>query len=360
MKLCWGSDFFNVGNAYGYSIHNRMMREHVGQIAEITDDAPVALTICSGDKFRPVPGKKNFLFTMFETPEIPQSYIDNLPLADHIVVPCQWLKIVFAKYTDRPISWCWEGVDPEKFAFIERQAPRGGSRFRYLWVGAPNPRKGYQVVTQFAKVVEKIAHVELYLKTTTPKKTPNEEIRKWARENWKSLIERYGPDDAEAQLQVMLKREDIAGKIHVQGRYQNIIVDTRDIAFEELIGLYHSAHCFLLPTLGEGFGLTLCEAMATGLPCVATSVTGTKDFFDSEVGYPIRYQWTARRLEQYDLNTHVAMPDANDFVKKAVKVFSNYPKALRKGQAGADRIRSKFIWAKAAERLVEILKNGAN
>ncbi|MFQ5841057.1 MAG: hypothetical protein ACE5I8_01360, partial [Thermodesulfobacteriota bacterium] len=57
LSITWGTDFFNIGNAYGYSVHNRMMRQHVEKIANITHEANVALTICSADKFKPVPGK---------------------------------------------------------------------------------------------------------------------------------------------------------------------------------------------------------------------------------------------------------------------------------------------------------------
>ncbi len=89
---------------------------------------------------------------------------------------------------------------------------------------------------------------------------------------------------------------------------------------------------------------------------MATSVTGTKDFFDSEVGYQINYRWVPWRLEQYSLYTSAVMPDVNDFVKKAVRVPENYGKALERGRKAAERIRSKFVWEKAAERLVEIIK----
>lgn len=358
-KLCWGSDYFNVGNAYGYSVHNRMMREYVGRIVTLDDDAPVALTIASGDKFMPVPGKrKNFAFSMFETPDLPKTYVENLERADHLIVPCRWLEVVFKRhFPTKPVSWCWEGTDPELFTYVERRLPfSSGKRFRYLWVGAPNPRKGYFLVNQFARVVERVPHVELYMKTTAPPRPSDEEIEQYVKRNWARLVERYGELGARNLIQDMRSRKDVAGKIHVWGEHKNIIVDTRDLSVQELVELYHSAHCFLLPTLGEGFGLTLCEAMATGLPCVATSVTGTKDFFDSEVGYPIRYQWTNTRLDNYDLSTKIPLPDVNDFVVKATRVAENYHKALRKGERAAERIRSKFTWPKAAERLIQILE----
>ena len=41
---------------------------------------------------------------------------------------------------------------------------------------------------------------------------------------------------------------------------------------------------FLFPSFFEGFGLVLLEAMACGLPLLASDATGAPDFLDSENG----------------------------------------------------------------------------
>ncbi len=45
----------------------------------------------------------------------------------------------------------------------------------------------------------------------------------------------------------------------------------------ELISLYHEADVFALPSLFEGFGLVLLEAMAAGLPFVSTAVGAARE-----------------------------------------------------------------------------------
>jgi glycosyltransferase involved in cell wall biosynthesis len=357
--LHWAAVYqWDAGSYFGYSVFIAKLREYVSQLIELNDAAPVALTIASGDKFRPVPGKKNFCFSMFETPDLPRVYIEHLGKADELIVPCQWLKEVFERhFPGKKVHWCWLGTDPEVFTFKERKLPFAeGKRFRYLWLGAATPRKGYELVNRFAEVIAGLPQFELYLKTTVPKKLSGDEFTNWLGTNWKALVERYGEHDADRIIREMLDREDISGKIHTSGEHGNVIVDTRVLNEKELAELYHSAHCFLLPTLAEGFGLTLCEAMATGLPCVATSVTGTKDFFDPEVGYTIKYEWQDDHLRIYDLHTVFAMPDVNDFVMQAVEVAQQYPRALKKGERAAERIRGKFTWPIAAQRLVDIIR----
>ena len=46
---------------------------------------------------------------------------------------------------------------------------------------------------------------------------------------------------------------------------------------ERLIGILHSCHMLALPSLVEGFGHVILEAMSVGLPVIATPNTGAPD-----------------------------------------------------------------------------------
>ena len=353
LKVCWpNSEASFVGNAYGYNHHNAMMRKHLGRHVEYDEDAQIVVQIVPADKFVPILGKFNVLFTMWEFLDLPQSYIDGINKADRILVPCSFCKDLFKRYTTKPVEVCWEGVDPEIYRYHERKPT---VPFRFLWVGAPNPRKGYQLILESVKLIEQMEGVEMYIKTTVPKMN-------WIQffvNAWKKRKEIFGNEFRRQSLWRMLARiprPQLADKVLTYGRHKNIIFDTRKLPIEDLIELYNSAHCFILPSYGEGWGLTLSEAMATGAPCVATKHTGTADFFDEGVGYVIEHEERLQELKNYKLTTKGYTPDTNSMVKEMFAVMRDYKKALKKGRAASIRILKDFTWEKSAHRMHEILR----
>ena len=56
---------------------------------------------------------------------------------------------------------------------------------------------------------------------------------------------------------------------------------------QDLPRLYQSVDAFVLPSRGEGWGRPVAEAMAMGLPTIATNFSGQTAFLDSTTGFPI-------------------------------------------------------------------------
>lgn len=313
-------------NVYGYYTHNEMLRAAVEKIAVLDHNAEDALTIVSAERFDPVPDKFNWLFTMFEGLDLPDIYRWKAEKADYLLTPSTWAGGVFKKKLPyKPIHVVHHGVDPI-FSYLRRSLPGPKQKFRFLWVGAPNKRKGYdEIMWVWDRLKMKNRNdVELYLKTAGARG---------------------------------LKYD------HKVTFGTNLIVDSRDVSTEELASIYHSAHCFLFPSRGEGFGLTLAEAMRTGLPCVATHYGGMLDYFDEEVGYPLGYfignaEFTFPRSDGRHIRvwSRLGMPEVGDLAGWMDYIPNHYDEALEKGKKAHERIAEFFTWELSAERLVSLMK----
>lgn len=310
LKIYWPTPAELDGNAFGYFNHAKHMRDEVDNLIGLVgeEEAEAVVWVWSADQWRgPIEGKINILFTMFESEDsIPRSYAVNIQKADYLLVPCSHCETVFRKYTDKPIYVIQEGVDIDLFSYKKREFKLP---FRYLWVGAPNPRKGSDEISIIAQSIQGNKDVELYVKTT------------------------------------------VSNKLLRNG---NIIFDSRRLSNEELVKLYQDSHCFVLPSRGEGWGLTLSEAMSTGLPCIAPKHTGISMYFDDYVGYCCKTYLKTIFLENYALYSQWNYPDVNDILRLMGHVLNNYDEALQKGKLSRRRMEN-FTWAKAGQRMVEVL-----
>lgn len=354
IKIHWATKEHNIpGNALGYNQHNSAMRKFSEPYLEFDDSADIALTICPADLFVPVAGKFNVLFTMWESLDLPNNYLQRIVRADVLIVPCTFCRDLLRPHFEGPIYVCREGIDPSKFQYHERHLLWPGEKFRFLWIGASNPRKGYPIIVEIAdKIVQRYKNIEIYLKTTTQKMDRKTYVTKlWKQRN---AIRSENPSTFKEMLS-RAKNPDVSDKVIKTGQHENVIWDSRILPFNELVELYNSAHCFLFPTFGEGWGLTLCEAMATGLPAIATPITGCADYFDDEVGYTIKHDIKYSEFTNYNIISRVFCPDTNHVVKRMFEVMQNYPEALRRGRRGSDRIRNKFTWGHSAQRLKDII-----
>ena len=123
--------------------------------------------------------------------------------------------------------------------------------------------------------------------------------------------------------------KDVIAQVR-KGPYPKIHLLHGHLTEEQISSLYvdPSIKCFISLTRGEGFGLPLLEAAASGLPIIATNWSGHLDFLEKKKFIPVHYKLIEIPKSKIDDRIFVegakwAEPIENDF-KKKVKKFRSH------------------------------------
>lgn len=93
-----------------------------------------------------------------------------------------------------------------------------------------------------------------------------------------------GPDAAKVRMRVLEAAREAA---RAAGRTATapVVVETRTLGVADLPRLYAAADAYVLPSRGEGWGRPYMEAMAMGLPTVASRFLGNLEFMDDATSW---------------------------------------------------------------------------
>ena len=122
----------------------------------------------------------------------------------------------------------------------------------------------------------------------------------------------------------------------------------------EIAGLYTACDCLVHPYRGEGFGLPIAEAMASGLPVIVTGYGAALDFCDDKTAYLIpakEVRLPEKRIGEFDTVDFpwLAEPDKEGLARLMRHVATHREEAAAKGALAAEFIRANFTWDHAAE-----------
>ena len=315
MRVCIPHNIPEIqgGNILGYTSSRIRLINGLKEAGVVFDsDAKVAFHYCPPFVFQAVKGKFNVLFTMFENAWLSRSTRGAMEHADVIVVPSNWCKTVLRQYTKVPIHVVPLGVDTSLYQYRKRKI---GRPFRFLWVGAPNTRKGWDLLIDvWQQTFARTNSCELYLKSTN------------------------------VGCGILKER--------------NMILDGRLVSDEELVAIYNDAHAFVFPTCAEGFGLSLAEALSTGLPSVVSKYSGVMDFTSP---HTVRYcdvedEWTRYGTVSDEYvqvrGKRAKLQDIADGMEWTIK---NYDKALKMSRSASTWISKRLTWSHTALRLADVL-----
>ena len=139
------------------------------------------------------------------------------------------------------------------------------------------------------------------------------------------------------------------GQIHVS---LNHVVPSYQLGM-----LYRSADCFVLTTRGEGWGMPILEAMACGLPVIATDWSAQCDFMNAGNAYPLAVDRLVPAVAKcpYYTGFRWAQPSYWDLRRRMRHVYGNAGEARAMGEKASAEVLSRWTWDNAALKIIDRL-----
>lgn len=151
---------------------------------------------------------------------------------------------------------------------------------------------------------------------------------KFIENNWVFVLAGIDELNHESYLRKLSKDLNISEIIKFTGPQYN----------ENKISAFDSADCFILPSKGENFGIAVIEALARGIPVIATQNTPWSELEDSRCG------WCVERTEQ-------------GFISAILKLFKTNSNLLEEmGDRGIDLVSRKYTWSNIAKQSINMYK----
>jgi glycosyltransferase involved in cell wall biosynthesis/tetratricopeptide (TPR) repeat protein len=273
--------------------------------------------------------------TMFETDGLPREWVDRCNLMDEVWVPSEHNLRTFANagVVASKLHKVPETFDPA--LFDPQVAPlevEGLGGFVFLSVFSWIERKAWDVLLRaWFEEFDAGDDVTLLLKTDPALAGPSTDCRR--------EVDRF--------VRRRLKRDPNMGA--------RIVVLDEQLEVTDVPRLYRSADAFVLASRGEGWGRPYMEAMAMGLPTIATGWSGHLDFMNHENSYLVDYELVPALHDDWRRGQLWAEPSVSDLRRVLRSVYEERSTAAAIGKrARADVLvscRPELVAEAVRERL---------
>jgi starch synthase len=155
------------------------------------------------------------------------------------------------------------------------------------------------------------------------------------------------PDTPEIAAEMRMKVDE------ARRRHPRIVWIEKMVTKQEAIQLYSNARLFCCPSVYEPFGIINLEAMACGVPVVASATGGIKEVVvDGETG----------TLVEFDSDPVTGFPRApqkfaRDLAARIQQLLLDPEKCRRYGEAGRRRVEETFSWTAIAHQTIALYEH---
>lgn len=128
------------------------------------------------------------------------------------------------------------------------------------------------------------------------------------------------------------------------------------VPYYQVAQIYRSADCFVLTTRGEGWGMPIMEAMACGLPVIATYWSAQQAFLNDRNSYPLQASLIDAEAKcPYYQGFKWADPDERHLEALLRHVYENRDEAAEKGRQAARDVAELWSLEASAVRMKKAL-----
>lgn len=275
-----------------------------------------------------VPGALNLGFTMFETTRVSPEWVSCCNDAtDGIMVPSEFCRKAFLDSGVKvPVHVVRPGVHRED---VPDLVPREEDAFRFVSIFQWSDRKDPgALLTAYWQEFRASERVSLTLKTHPFNRS------------------------VDVRSAIAGLRSSLRFREHARVDVLTDVMDTDD-----LWRLQASADCHVSAHHAEGWGMSLVDAMACGVPVIATGYSANLDYMTPETAYLVPYEMrTVSDLKGfYDASMQWGSVYVDELRARMRHVFENREEARDVGRRARSRILSEFTPERSAAMLEAVI-----